>query len=770
MSAVALIQITVDEKGAVTALNNVTSEVEKMGPALQSSGAQGNVVMKNLSTQTYQAHDAAMLLGRTLGVQLPRQLDTFLAKSQTVAPILAQAFNVAIFAGFAGAAISALSRLPGFIDDIVESMTHAKARAAEMEEAIKSLDAAQRDLNLAQRDYADKLRLSGLAGSQLLEAEMALKRGRLADQQAAVAGMEALRAQLVKTAAETVTVASEMGNSWEVPTQGAKEAQVQIVELDKKIAVLNTGVAIQSSALLDVDAALKKAYGQENKDMIAKTAEAIDSIHFIDKPSIPSLLRPGEGLDAQANMDQLDKAWEESLKRRGEMTGEAMRVEAEANQAQKRAYDENLRQQEQAARSFAQMRRDLAQGIAGFFDDITTGNIGRRFRRMFEQLIAGMVADWILGVQQMGAVSSAGMGGAGGAGIAGMASNAGGGGGLRGILGGIFGPGGFSGGGFSHGPGATPPFFEGAGGMSGLPLSAGGAITSSTAMPAGSSMGGAMQSAGGSGIFSRLGGAAGGLMQLMGGAQLAKLIGFGSPVRGAIAGGVGTALGLSAIAAIAPAVLGTAIGGLFGPIGIGIGAAVGALIGVLGNGKRASQRHDLQMQMFQQLGLVEDQFKFGGADYGSTRSSLEQMRQDYAKQFSTLKGKEAEFVDPHINFEIQKIDLIQAERQRRAALMFGPAQFRTGGFVGPLGVPLLFASGGEVPAILHAGEFVMRPEAVRQQGVGKLQRMNDGGGGGDTFHVQISAVDARGFDEYMRRGGLAIIRRNIALARTEGRW
>ena len=64
-----------------------------------------------------------------------------------------------------------------------------------------------------------------------------------------------------------------------------------------------------------------------------------------------------------------------------------------------------------------------------------------------------------------------------------------------------------------------------------------------------------------------------------------------------------------------------------------------------------------------------------------------------------------------------------AERARRAQINFGPAQFHSGGFVDPslAGVPsgwngMRFHAGGEVPAILQGGEYVMKTSTVRRVG------------------------------------------------------
>jgi len=75
MAAVAQIVIQVDDQGAVTAVRQLNAETQKLDPALQKVGQRGNVVLTGLTKQHQQARDAAALLGNTLGVQLPRQLE-----------------------------------------------------------------------------------------------------------------------------------------------------------------------------------------------------------------------------------------------------------------------------------------------------------------------------------------------------------------------------------------------------------------------------------------------------------------------------------------------------------------------------------------------------------------------------------------------------------------------------------------------------------------------------------------------------------------------
>jgi Tfp pilus assembly protein PilE len=111
MASQVQIVISVDDKGAISALQQVGAQAKQLGPSFQKSGAQGNVVFTELTKQTQQAHDASTLFSRLLGVQLPRQLDTFIAKSRTLAPVFANLFNAAIIASFVVAIATALASL-----------------------------------------------------------------------------------------------------------------------------------------------------------------------------------------------------------------------------------------------------------------------------------------------------------------------------------------------------------------------------------------------------------------------------------------------------------------------------------------------------------------------------------------------------------------------------------------------------------------------------------------------------------------------------------
>jgi hypothetical protein len=450
--------------------------------------------------------------------------------------------------------------------------------------------------------------------------------------------------------------------------------------------------------------------------------------------------------------------------------------------------------------AFAQMRDKLASDMQSLFDDITSGNIGQRFKKLFEQMVFQMVATWILGMQQMRSASSGAMGGGGGGILGAIFGSLG--------LGGIFG-GGSSGGG-SGGPGGTPPFLGGlfggggggapnaslgdlaglgmasgmpsfssgvGGGLSGsgetategglgsalfgsLGLSAGGGAGSGTVLPSG-----AGASTGAGGLLGQLKGllSSPALQGTAGLALLASSFGKGGLLAGLMGAAGG---GLATFAALGP-LLGA------GPLGwlvVGIGALVGFLGGFFQKSTKKA-RLAIEANVKAQSQKVEDAYNSFQMDFPTSHTQLEALRQqgvDALKQAGVkdISRSRIGHVDQWVDKAEKEIAVTQAERVRRAAIAFGPAEFRVGGLVGPgaggpvpswfAGSAMHFAGGGAVPAFLHENEFVMRSEAVSRIGAGNLSRMNSGGGGGDTYvtNVNLSAWDGKSVDEWLSGGGM----------------
>jgi hypothetical protein len=440
--------------------------------------------------------------------------------------------------------------------------------------------------------------------------------------------------------------------------------------------------------------------------------------------------------------------------------------------------------------AFARMRDNLANQMETLFDDITSGNIGKAFLTMFKHLVFQMVATWILGMQGMRSASQQQMGSGGGIlgaifgslGLGGIFGGGGGGGGQGGIssLPGVitnFGGGGSGGGLFGLGGGngdfggETSNASAGFAGILGLGGSAGGGFGGAgSSLPAGAGPGG---SGGGplgdllGKLFSHDAGPISGTLLGMGGIALL----MASFRRGGILGALGGAAG--------GALTGFAIGG---PIGAIIGGIVGFIAGIWGKSTKKA-RLAIEASIKAQAKTIEDAYNLFQMDWPTSRSQLEALRTqgvDALKQAGVkdISRSRVGHVDQWIDKAEKEIDATQAERNRRGAMVFGPAQFRVGGLVGPsLGGPvpawfaasaMHFAGGGAVPAILHEGEYVMRSEAVSRIGPGNLSRMNSGAGGGGDTHVHVHTMDSQSFAEWLRGGGLKEILRETRRAQNEG--
>jgi gas vesicle protein len=439
--------------------------------------------------------------------------------------------------------------------------------------------------------------------------------------------------------------------------------------------------------------------------------------------------------------------------------------------------------------SFAKTRDQLASDMEGFFDDLTSGNIGQRFKKMFEDLVFQMVATWIVGMNQMKSASQVSMGGGGG-GILGT------------IFGGIFGGGG--------GPGGTPPFlgglFGGAGG--GVPnvgiddlvgLGALSGLPTFGASQSGDS-GGALSTITGIGLSAGQGVGLGGIVLPSGsatgsaGGPAAGIVGLLAKIfpNGLSIGGLNIPGSLLATGGLALAINGIQRGGVLGalegagggalagfsiggPIGAAIGAVVGALAsiikGLFGPHTGDTARIQVMEPLLASIKTITDSYDVFQTDYNTGVSELEALRTNALAALKKIGGKQVSGNSAATNQRVdaaeQHLKDTEAERQRRSQIDFGAPQFHEGGFVhsGLSGFApssfragaLTFHSGGDVPAVLQSGEFVFQRSAVNRLGLSNLQRMNSGAGGGDTVHLSVNTIDAKSFEKFLDGGGMKSI-------------
>jgi gas vesicle protein len=859
MPAVASITIVVDDKGAVSALNNVTGAVEKVG-------VKGNPVFQRMAKEQDRARESTNLLARTLGVEVPRSLERVIAKSSMIGPVLSKAFSVSVFAAFAGAAINlAQEQIPA----LVESFTHWREEAERMMKAQVELNRVIIDANANIKKLREQYQLIGLEGLPLVseQQKIAIKHFEEADKRVKelTASQAALSKQSRETQAVYAGVPGQGGQFIEVQTAAAKLAQEQLGGVELSLAAARTNADVFKQELQNVGKELGSAFGKEKREGLKETNQAlqsmidkmeamrsqaeasglgpIDTINAKEKQALEELARieslygdlPGvhervakttnviehgaalerikfyedeiakkeamedqftnERLGQQRERDERILQYDEELKNMEEQTAIAMLPPWERANAEiiadtdrrvreiRKLMDKDADFQKQGAREitliwqqeFARRRDELAQEMESLFDDITGGNIGRRFLDRFKKMVFQMVATWIMGMRQMQSASQGSMGSGGGI--------------LGAIFGGLLGLGGLFGGGV--GPGGTAPIidpgikslppgfplsagFSAGGGMMMMPSAGPGSFFGSAGL---GGLGGLFGGTGGADSQAVLGpikgGSGGGMAASSMKGQLSSLALMGGLMLGAKGAGMGTVGGaLLSVAggAIAGLGAGMMMGAIGGPLGMLIGGIIGGIAGLFGAGKKHKQRKALEDQLTLAAKQLQDAYDYHQTDYSSAMDQLEQLRQQYADAQRKAGGDVNQRVNRHVDDTETHIRMIEAERQWRGALAFGPAQFRHGGFVGSglaagpgglaafrasAGGPLMhFAGGGEVPAILHEGEYVFKQEAVRSIGRGNLERMNAGKGLGGNIIIQGPLIHADKIDDaWLRSGG-----------------
>jgi len=534
----------------------------------------------------------------------------------------------------------------------------------------------------------------------------------------------------------------------------------------------------------------------------------------------PTLKRPGERSQAELNRER--EIFEERRRAAAQVAEETRRIEEQAAlaslppwqqtyqaivlsaQARQREVEELLRRREiseeellrrreiseaEAARRVTAIWREAharqREALVGTLEEFAAGPM-EFFQRRWKRMLFQMIADTILASGTLrnifGSIFGVPLGGGQGAG--------GGGGAGGGILGGIFGGGGgvggtppfnpnpFAGGGFGFGfqdvGGGIPGFggfsgmlggVPGFGGLTGVGLSGGRSGGLGAIGGAGSPGAGGSLSRGGQ-MFVGIAGLLGGLLS-----------GSGNRfVRATGRGLSGAAIG---------ATIGSVIPGIGTVIGAAIGAIVGFISGLFGGGMGAKRDKFLRNEFQPAVDRVVKAYELHQMDYLGAISQLQSLEEQGVQQLKQLKGDGHRARDI-VRAAIQKIDGIEAERQRRLALTFNAPQFHQGGAVTQQHamasvVPFAgsrrsagraipsFHEGGDVLARLKLGEGVLTPRGMR--GVGGpagLDALNrgvvGGGGGGVVVNIYPQRLDR----DWLQNGGAEEIAREIERARMRG--
>jgi hypothetical protein len=280
MAATASIQITLDEKGAITAINNLKSEIANVGPAFTKVGNDSNVVLTKMAKDHDHARESAKLLREETGIFLPRALQGLIAQSQVLGPILNSAFSVFAIVGF----IEVLASIPKKIGEVVESMTHEKAAVAEMKKAHEELRKVWEESATEQQHFQLELNLLGKTGTDKIAEEIAnankvanIEAGRLQNLQLMKRAQQEILDQAKRDyQANSPNTAAAFPNSENAAIRDAKAGLATIsADVEKQRAVVDK--AKDAATLLDLQ--YKQTFSDETRKNVEELSKAMSTLY-----------------------------------------------------------------------------------------------------------------------------------------------------------------------------------------------------------------------------------------------------------------------------------------------------------------------------------------------------------------------------------------------------------------------------------------------------------------------------------------------------------
>jgi hypothetical protein len=830
MAATVAIAVEINDDGVVKGVRDIEGALDKIGK---------NPVFQTMRKQQREAREAAQLLGRTLGVEIPAGLEKAIAKTQFFGRALSLAFKATLVLALVAALVELVPKIEAAAQSMggfTDAMREANKEAAEFNRRmltgfgnlgvgavlteqtraqIAAIDqrreALQKELETVKA--ADALPGAGLVRQIVLRKELADLSAQGTKLEAVLHEQEERTAELLNQNAETRKAAEKA--SQEVENAGRTATLSGIDQIREKwrlywneqvargVDLMTAQKSTQQQMNAEIAAYLEQR-AQKEKAAAEKTSKMWERVEQSRREAADRSL-----LHLKANFDEQIAAGEKTIERNNRMiTGLQELGQIESETAALRAQvagdsvtailiqedfraqktienlktmglgeqelaEARLRLNEQTNLRIVQEQRNavnqMADQFVSLFDDITSGNIGRRLLNMFKRFIAQLLAQWILGMGQM---RNAYAGGGGGGLFGGLLSS------LFGFGGGGGGGGGLFGGGVGGlVPGSAAASALGLPGATGAaaPAGFGGFSTSSIA-------GGGLLSAGGStsGLASLQAGPMGLLTKIFGKGSVSL---FGKSLPAGQLGGLGLSLGLSGIlgglAGQGPVMSGIqgGLGGIFTGLALGgpLGALAGAgifvaslLAGIFGADQKKKDAIRAAKTMAADFGKIVEAYKNYQLDYESARQQLSQSYVNAKGQLQQFgKGPAAAGVqrglDP-VYFKAQKeIYEIEQERKGRRELGLSAPEFHRGGEVMERH-RRRFHSGGEVPAVLKVGEHVIQEKHARRNRR-LLERINAGEDVG-AVTVVVQALDSADVERWLRRGGARKIREGLRYEET----
>jgi hypothetical protein len=110
--------VLIDTSQIQSGMNATAEAAESTGARINTAFTEASAAPEKLAYSMMGARQAAMGLGEEIGVRLPRFVSTFLARSQTIGPVLASAFSAVAVVGL----VQVLTQVPDAIEKIIGAL------------------------------------------------------------------------------------------------------------------------------------------------------------------------------------------------------------------------------------------------------------------------------------------------------------------------------------------------------------------------------------------------------------------------------------------------------------------------------------------------------------------------------------------------------------------------------------------------------------------------------------------------------------------------
>jgi len=256
------------------------SEMREAAAKLQGSTEDVASSIGGLTNSQRDAKDAIGLLGNQLGIQLPREVEKFLASTSLIGPAMATAFKASIFIALGVALFEALNNMDKLTDKVFDWTGAMKEAQAQLEKTNGAI--VEHNKKLVELQRANEL--AGLSGTARAQRRAGFGQEDVGVLESKLSALLETRRTLSEIAKETKEVAMGTGEAepkiFQIPTEAATQAQGTLKNLNNMISALKIEIKLAEEEMVGFN----RQVGEESlkaAEQFAKAAATTEA-HMLD--------------------------------------------------------------------------------------------------------------------------------------------------------------------------------------------------------------------------------------------------------------------------------------------------------------------------------------------------------------------------------------------------------------------------------------------------------------------------------------------------------